>query len=41
MASNINCTVDTNPMAHEINKVSNHVTATTTAVVAMKAAVSI
>lgn len=39
MASNINCTVDTKPMAHEINKVSNHVTATTTAVVAMKAAV--
>lgn len=39
MASYIDCVVDTNPMAHEIDKVSHHVTATTTAVVAMKTAV--
>ncbi len=39
MASYIDCVVDTKPMAHEIDKVSHHVTATTTAVVAMKTAV--
>lgn len=39
MASYIDCVVDTTPMAHEIDKVSHHVTATTTAVVAMQAAV--
>jgi hypothetical protein len=38
MAS-FNYTVDTHPMADEIGKVSNHVTATTGAVVAMQAAV--
>jgi len=39
MASYIDCLVDTNPMAREIGTVSNHVKATTTAVVAMQAAV--
>ena len=39
MASYIDCVVDTQPMANEINKVSSHVNATTTAVVAMQAAV--
>ncbi|MBO4752432.1 MAG: hypothetical protein J5526_06760 [Bacteroidales bacterium] len=39
MASYIDCVVDTHPMAKEIDKVSHHVTATTTAVVAMKTAV--
>ncbi len=39
MASYIDCVVDTNPMAKEIDKVSNHVNATTTAVVAMQTAV--
>lgn len=39
MSSYIDCVVDTTPMAHEIDKVSDHVTATTTAVVAMKTAV--
>lgn len=34
-----NCTVDTRPMAQEIGSVSNHVKATTTAVVAMQTAV--
>ena len=35
----INCVVDTQPMANELQSVSNHVTGTTTAVVAMQAAV--
>lgn len=35
----IDCLVDTNPMASSIDKVSNHVDATTTAVVAFKSAV--
>ena len=35
----IDCLVDTNPMAAEINTVSNHVMGTTTAVVAMQTAV--
>ena len=35
----INCVVDTQPMANELKSVSNHVTGTTTAVVAMQAAV--
>lgn len=39
MSSTINCYVDTNPMAETVGKVSNHVDGTTTAVVAMKAAV--
>lgn len=39
MASYIDCVIDTQPMAAEIDKVSRHVTATTTAVVAMKTAV--
>lgn len=39
MASYIDCTVDTHPMAKEIEKVSHHVNATTTAVVAMQTAV--
>lgn len=39
MSSYIDCVVDTNPMANEINKVSHHVNATTTAVVAMQSAV--
>jgi len=39
MASYIDCLVDTNPMAAEINSVSNHVQGTTTAVVAMQTAV--
>lgn len=39
MASYIDCVVDTNPMAKEIEKVSHHVNATTTAVVAMQSAV--
>ena len=34
-----NYTVDTNPMAQEIGSVSNHIKGTTTAVVAMQAAV--
>ncbi|MCM1452266.1 MAG: hypothetical protein NC102_08400 [Clostridium sp.] len=38
MAS-IDCVVDTNPMASELSSVSRHVTGTTAAVVAMKAAV--
>lgn len=39
MATSIDCLIDTKPMAQEIDKVSHHVTATTTAVVAMKTAV--
>ena len=39
MASYIDCVVDTKPMAHEIDKVSDHITGTTTAVVAMQTAV--
>lgn len=39
MASSIDCVIDTQPMAREIEKVSHHVTATTTAVVAMQSAV--
>ena len=39
MASYIDCLVDTQPMAAEINTVSTHVNGTTTAVVAMQAAV--
>ena len=39
MATTLKYTVDTKPMANEIGKVSNHVTATTGAVVAMQAAV--
>lgn len=39
MATSIDCLIDTEPMAQEIDKVSHHVTATTTAVVAMKTAV--
>ena len=35
----IDCVVDTQPMANELQSVSNHVTGTTTAVVAMQAAV--
>ncbi len=35
----IDCVVDTQPMASELSSVSNHVTGTTAAVVAMKAAV--
>lgn len=35
----IDCVVDTNPMAAEINTVSNHIKGTTTAVVAMQTAV--
>ncbi len=35
----IDCLVDTSPMAREINRVSNHVDGTTTAVVAMQTAV--
>ena len=35
----INCRVDTQPMADELHSVSRHVTGTTTAVVAMQAAV--
>jgi len=35
----IDCVIDTNPMAREINSVSNHVKGTTAAVVAMRAAV--
>lgn len=35
----INCVVDTQPMANELQSVSKHVTGTTTAVVAMQAAV--
>lgn len=35
----INCVVDTKPMADELQRVSHHVTGTTTAVVAMQAAV--
>ena len=35
----IDCIVDTNPMAAEINTVSNHIKGTTTAVVAMQTAV--
>lgn len=38
MAS-IDCVIDTNPMANELSSVSRHVGGTTTAVVAMKAAV--
>lgn len=38
MAS-IDCVVDTNPMAHEISTVSNHIKGTTAAVIGMKAAV--
>lgn len=37
--ANIDCVIDTTPMAREIATVSNHVNATTTAVVAMKTAV--
>ncbi len=37
--TNINCVVTTEPMAREINHVSKHIQGTTTAVVAMKAAV--
>lgn len=39
MASYIDCVIDTNPMAREIDSVSNHIKGTTTAVVAMQAAV--
>ena len=39
MATTLKYTVDTHPMANEIGKVSNHVNATTGAVVAMQAAV--
>jgi hypothetical protein len=35
----INCVVDTQPMANELKSVSNHVSGTTTAVIAMQAAV--
>ena len=37
--ANIDCVLDTNPMAEEINTVSNHIKGTTTAVVAMQTAV--
>lgn len=37
--ANIDCVIDTHPMANEMNSISHHVTGTTTAVVAMKAAV--
>ena len=37
--ANIDCIIDTHPMASEMNSISHHVTGTTTAVVAMKAAV--
>lgn len=37
--ANIDCVVDTNPMAAEISSVSNHIKGTTTAVVAMQTAV--